>query len=264
MDNLDPKTGNQDPTNWKASVSDDLKAHPAFEKFKEPGDVFKSYVELEKKVGAKGVIVPGESAKPEEMETFYNALGRPEKAEGYKFDPIENLHPDIQLTPEANANFAKMAHSHGLTVKQAQGLYKDFFGNASVARVKQDEAAGAAKHEAEKALRTEWGAEYDNNLNKAKRLITKFGGADASEAFGEIGNNPKVLKTLASIAAKFSEDGFVKGNEMVDSERQNAQQRLTDIMLNKDHPYWNAGAGHAEAVAEVKRLNQIVHPEVEV
>jgi len=264
-DNLDPGAGNQDPQQgaWKSTVSEELRSHPSLEKFKEPGEVFKSYVELEKLVGAKGVIIPSEKATPEEVQKFHVSLGMPEKPEGYKLSPLEKMHPELKITPETEAGFKTLMHKHGITAKQADGLYKEYFGMLSGSLTKRDEKMNAEKHEAETALRTDWGAEYDTNLNKAKRLVEKFGGANAREAFGEIGNNPHVLKTLANIAKQFSEDGFIKGNAVRSSEVTDAQKAITDIMLNKTHPYWVAGPGHAEAVQEMKRLQTIVHPEVE-
>lgn len=233
-------------------------------KYKTVGEVIKGYGEAQKLIGAKGVILPGEKATPEEIDKFYNTIGRPEKPDGYKLSPLENLHPEIKLSPEDEMGFKALMHKHGLTARQADGLYKEYFGMISGSLTKRDEGMQASKHEAEKALRTDWGADYDKNLNSAKRLIEKFGGANAREAFGDLGNNPQVLKTIANIAKKFSEDGFIKGAEVQNGEVKEAQQRITDIMLNKAHPYWVAGPGHAEAVAEMKRLQSIVHPEVEV
>ena len=250
-------------TDWKSTVEEGLRTHPSLEKFKEPGEVFKSYVELEKLVGAKGVILPGEKATPEEIDKFYNALGRPEKPEGYKLSALEKLHPELKITPESETGFKTLAHKHGLTTKQADGLYKDFYTMSSSVLTKRDEQMSTAKHEAETKLRTDWGADYDKNLSSAKRLIEKFGGANAREAFGELGNNPQVLKTIANIAKQFSEDGFIKGNAVRSSEVTDAQKAITDIMLNQKHPYWVAGPGHTEAVEEMKRLQSIVHPEVE-
>lgn len=237
--------------------------NPNIAKYKTIGDLVKGHGEAVKLVGAKGIIVPGEKATPEEWEKYYNSTGRPEKPEGYKLSPLENLHPDLKITPESEAGFKALMHKHGLTTRQADGLYKEYFGMISGSLIKRDETMQASKHEAERTLRTEWGAEYDANLAKTKRLIEKFGGADAREAFGELGNNPKVLKTLAGIAKRFSEDGYIKGIEIPDAEKNNAQKQLNDIYMNKQHPYWNQGVGHAEAVAEVKRLNSIVHPEIE-
>jgi len=233
-------------------------------KYKTIGEAFKGGAEVEKLVGAKGVIIPGEKATPEEWDKFHNTLGRPEKPEGYKLSPIENLHPELKITPEVEGGFKALAHKHGLTGKQADGLYKEYFGMISNSLTKRDEKSMADKHAAETALRTEWGGEYDSNLNKAKRLIEKFGGANARESFGELGNNPQVLRTIANIAKKFSEDGFIKGENITNSEVKEAQIKITDINLNKTHPFWVAGPGHAEAVQEMKRLMTIVHPEVEV
>ena len=229
-------------------------------KYKTVGELAKGYTEAQKLIGAKGVILPGEKATPEEVEKFYNTLGRPEKPDGYKLSPLEKLHPELKITPESEAGFKALVHKHGLTAKQADGLYKEYFGMISQSLTKRDEGMLASKHEAEKALRTDWGANYDKNLAGAKRLIDKFGGEGGREGFGDIGNNPKVLKTLANIAKQFSEDGFIKGNDVKSSEVADAQKQLTAILLNKDHPYWKAGAGHAEAVAEYARLQAIVTP----
>ncbi len=233
-------------------------------KYKTLGEVFKGYSEAQKLIGAKGVIIPNDKDAPEKWDGFYNSLGRPEKPDGYKFSPIENLHPELKITPEVESGFKALAHKHGLTGKQADGLYKEYFGLMSNSLVKRDETSLANKHAAETTLRTEWGGDYDAKLNKTKRLIDKFGGSSGREAFGELGNNPKALKILAAIADKFSEDGFIKGEAVTNSEVKEANQKITDIMLKKDHPYWVAGPGHAEAVAEMKRLQSIVHPEVEV
>lgn len=233
-------------------------------KYKTVGELAKGYTEAQKLIGAKGVILPSEKATPEEVDRFYNTLGRPEKADGYKLSPLENLHPELKMTPETESAFKALVHKHGLTAKQADGLYKEYFGMISGSLTKRDESLNASKHEAEKELRMSWGPEYDKNLNSAKRLIEKFGGANARESFGDLGNNPQVLKTIANIAKKFSEDGFVKGDAVTNSEITDAQRKITDIMLNKAHPYWVAGAGHNEAVQEMKRLQTIVHPEIEV
>ena len=233
-------------------------------KYKTVGEAFKGYDEAQKLIGAKGVIVPGENAKPEEQEKFYNTLGRPEKSDGYKLTPIENLHPNLKMTPESEASFKGLMHKHGLSTKQADGFHKDFFSAMSTALTKKDEESDATKHETEKALRAEWGAEYDNNLGKSKRLIEKYGGANAREAFGELGNNPQVLKTIANIAKKFSEDGFIKGDKVTNVEMGDARKKISEIQLNLEHPFHKKGLGHDEAVEEMKRLHQIAYPEIEV
>ena len=260
MDTTVQNTDTQSPELESMEIPETYKDSPVG-KYKTVGEVFKGYGEAQKLIGAKGVIVPGENATEEEQGKFYNSLGRPEKAEGYKLSPLENLHPEVKITPETEAGFKNLVHKHGLTAKQADGLYKDYFGMMSSSLTKRDEKTNADKHEAEKALRTEWGGEYDNNVNKTKRLIDKFGGNDAREAFGDLGNNPVVLRTLANISKKFSEDGFVKGDKQINVEANEAQKKITEILVNKDHAYWKQGPGHAEALDEMKRLQAIVNPE---
>jgi hypothetical protein len=262
-------TGTQSPDNndipelESIEIPENYKDTPVG-KYRNIGELFKGYGEAQKLIGAKGVIIPGEKDAPEKWDGFYNSLGRPEKPDGYKLSPIENLHPELKITPEVETGFKALAHKHGLTGKQADGLYKEYFGMISGSLVKRDEKMTADKHAAETALRTEWGGDYDTKLNKTKRLIDKFGGSGGREVFGELGNNPKALKILAAIADKFSEDGFIKGEQVTNSETKEAQIKINNIMMDSKHPYWVAGPGHAEAVTEMKRLQSIVHPEVEV
>jgi len=255
-----PETGNEFES---MAIPENFKDTPVG-KYKTVGELAKGYTEAQKLIGAKGVIIPSEKADPKEIEKFYNSIGRPEKPEGYKLSPIENLHPSIQITPEAEAGFKALVHKHGLTAKQADGLYKEYFGMMSGQMAKNDEQTAAAKHEAEKALRSEWGAEFDQNLAKVKKIAIKYGGKDMTDYLNEgPGNDPRLAKFLGTIAKKFSEDGYVKGEAVTTSEKTDAERKITDIMLNKTHPYWVQGPGHAEAVAEMKRLQTIVHPEVE-
>ena len=229
-------------------------------KYKTVGEVIKGYNEAQKLIGAKGVIVPGDNAKPEDIDKFYNTLGRPEKADGYKLDQIDNVHEKIRGNTDIEKNFRAMAHKLGLTQKQASAMYKDYVGGVSQGLTKKDEESLAARQKAEADLRQEWGGEYDNNMNRVKSVIDKYGGEGARDGFGELGNNPVVLKTLSKIAKYFGEDSFVKGDNLVPAGVSDAQKKLKDIMDDKAHPYWVSGKGHDEAVIEVRRLQEIITP----
>jgi len=226
-------------------------------KYKTVGEAMKGYNEVSKLVGAKGVIVPSDKSTPEEWDKFYNSLGRPEKPEEYKFSPIEGLHPELKMSPESDAEFKAIFHKRGLNAKQADGLYKDYLNLVSQLLIKRDEQTLAQKQEAEKKLRSEWLGDFNGNLAKVQGLIAKHGGT--AEDFGDLGNRPGVLRVLANIAKKFSEDTFVRGSE-TPSEAVDAKKKLNDILLNKEHPYWKQGVGHDDAVREVMRLQEICTP----
>jgi len=227
-------------------------------KYKTVGELTKGYGEAQKLIGAKGVIVPGEKATPEEYDKFYNSLGRPAKPDGYKLNPIDGLHQGLGVTPESEQAFKNFAYKHGLTQKQAEGIKAEYYSMGSQVLSKQDEAEATAKHEAETKLRSEWGADYSNNLAKSVSLVDKYGGEGAREAFGDLGNNPAVLKTLANIAKHFSEDTFVKGNSA--QPNSDTALKLKNIMLDKKHPYWVDGPGHDEAVQEVLKMQESITP----
>jgi hypothetical protein len=227
-------------------------------KYKTIGEVVKGYGEAQKLIGAKGVIVPSEKATPEEVEKFYNSLGRPEKPDGYKLSPMSGLHPEVDMSPETEAGFKAFMHKHGIPQREADGIRKDYYTMMSQSLVKRDQEMLTKKHSAETALRQEWGAEYGTRLSQASQLVEKFGGEGAREAFGDLGNNPIVLKTLGNLAKHFNEDTFVKGNPVV-AGGENAL-KLKNIMLDKKHPYWVEGVGHDEAVAEVMRLQESLTP----
>ena len=58
------------PTTWTDSLQDEgLRLHPSLTKFEDVPALAKSYVELESKIGSKGVLLPGENATPTEVRT---------------------------------------------------------------------------------------------------------------------------------------------------------------------------------------------------
>jgi len=231
-------------------------------KYKNLGEAFRGGGEADKLIGAKGVIVPGDNAKPEDVEKFYNTLGRPAKADGYKFDPIDNPHEKIRGNPDLDKNFKAMAYKHGLTQKQASAMYKDYIGGLSKGLTKSDEMEKADTDKARAELTQEWGAEYDTKINKVKSIVEKYGGPDALKHFNEkgYGRDPIVLKTWANISKNFAEDSFVRGDNVVPSDVADAQKKIKDIMDDKAHPFWVSGKGHDEAVVEVSRLQEIITP----
>ena len=172
-------------------------------KFKTADDLAKSYIELETKVGAKGILVPGPDATPEEKEKHLNDLGRPPTPDGYKLDPVEGMHESIKVTDETSAHFNGAMHKIGLTNEQANAVNAMQMNFVNDAIKTQDAAELKASQDAETALRAEWKEHYDVNKASVVRLITKAGGQEALDAMGGvdgIGNNPVVLKAFGVIA----------------------------------------------------------------
>ncbi len=212
------------------SIPEEVRKDPNIAKYKSLEELAKGHLETVKLVGRKGVIVPTENATPEEKAAFFNSIGRPEKADGYKLTPVENLHKSVQITPESSKAYFDVAHRLGLTQAQADGLNKWYLESVSGGLAKQDQATEAMANEAATKLRQEWGPDFGVNLARANKLIQKFGGKDGTAAFGDLGNNPAVLKVLASIGKKMSEDTIrLGGVPDLEQTPETAKQQIVEI-----------------------------------
>ena len=237
----------------------EAKADPVITKYKSPEEFYKGVKNMAELVGRKGVIVPQPGASADEMERFYTDLGRPEKPEGYKLSEIKDLHPAIKITPESQQLFFQAAHKAGLTSAQADHLNGWFLGTMTQAMKQQEVAVGEQRKAHETALRQKWGQGFEQNLGLAKRVVTRFGGPQALEAFGELGDNPTVLEFLASVGKRLSEDSMsALGISALETSAGDAKQKIAEILNNKAHAYWNEkDVQHKKAVAEMTELYKI-------
>lgn len=246
------------------TIPEELRNDPNIKKYKDISELAKGHLETVKLIGRKGVLIPGENATDEEKAKFLEAIGRPKTADEYKFTPIEKLHPEVQVTPESEKAFRDEAHKLGFTNAQVDGLNSWYLNNISNALIKRDEAMVKQKEEAAKKLNTEWGADYDNNLNLAQRLINKFGGKEAMEAFkkaGDLGNNPAIARLLVNVAKKMTEDTVMKGefNELLGT-AQEAQRKIES--MNKEIMTTDpSDSKYSKLLEERMKLYQIAYPE---
>ena len=63
---------------WTGALDEAARRLVATKGWKGPEDVVSSYGHLEKLIGQKGVIRPGDNAPPEAWDSYYRALGRPD------------------------------------------------------------------------------------------------------------------------------------------------------------------------------------------
>lgn len=179
-------------------------------RFKTSKDVAKSYLELEKRLGAS-VVIPGKDATQTERDEFAKRLGRPESPDGYELDPL--FLPDgVSRQDGGEDAFKAMAFELGLSKDQGKRLYKyaaskAFEGVAALRKEMEKKKMAAAE-----VLRKEWGNEYTSNLAKVQKVSKLFGGDDWVEYLNEgAGNDPRLIKVLVKIANQFSEDTLESG-----------------------------------------------------
>jgi len=278
-----PTTGNEGNNNqnppqgdsgrdWIDVFPDEAANDPSLRDFKSPDDFYKSYKSQQDMIGRKGILVPPDNAKQEDVDKFHNQLGRPEKAEGYKLSPVENLHKSISITPESIGGYQRLAHKHGLSQKQADGLNKDYIEALSNAAVENDRLEKEFMQSTENSLRKEWGANYEATKSRVAKAVLKAGGEDALTRMGGvdgIGNDPIILGMLGRLVSKMGEDSINSiviengggdnsgGNETPDQ----AKAKLESMKNDPSHPVNDEKSpNRAAGIKERMRLYERAYP----
>ena len=243
-------------TDWKASLSDEIRADKSLENIKDIESLAKSYVHAQKLVGADKIPVPNKYATDDDWNAVYSKLGRPETSEGYKFDIGE----DKTIEQDALKTFAEHSHKLGLLPTQAQGMVKFYQDMMSQQRSNADALSEAARNDASTKLKQEWGQAFPQKVESAKALVqTYFPQGIMSlnlEDGTKIGDHPEVIKAFATIASKMGEDNIVQASSPSYMTPKEIDKEIGNLTLpgsayfDKNHP------NHAAVVQEVLDLRQ--------
>ncbi len=245
-DNTTAATVTSEPTvttSWTDDLPDDLKSNPSVTKFKDKASAVKGYIELEKSLGGR-VKVPGEGATPEELNAFYNKLGRPETKDGYEFDMtaegkdinVFELIPDFKAQVE---QFADLAHQLGLPKATAQKLVA----SQTEALEAKLTALAEQKAKADEMLAKTWGdnkeANTANAMKAAEMLAKQY--PEEMKAFqnSDAARNPLSMIMLAEINKLYTENPSMIP-EGANTPEINPRAELDKIKAaGRDHPVWN-------------------------
>lgn len=193
-----------DAPDWVGTFSDDLKKNVS--RYKTPEEMAKAYVNLQSKLG-NSTQIPGNDASDEDWATFYKRIGRPDSPDGYELANVErdaNLPQDQQ---GAEQQFARAAHSNGLTKEQARRMWKYMLDSSAGMLNAINTSRKEGLQKAETDLRAELGTEYGSGLQLMKRVVGRFADEQARAALDEgLGNDPRLIRMLINIGKVMSED----------------------------------------------------------
>jgi len=250
---------------WQSQhLPEDLRDNETFSKFKDVGALGNSYLELQKMVGSR-VKVPTEDASEEDINSFYNQLGRPEAPDKYEI----NL-PETEYRQEKIDEFLQRAHASGLTNKQAQDALDFYHSLETDTQVNAEAAMQQARLDAETVLKKEWGpTEYAKNLAVSRRAFNRFADDDLKQFVNESGvtNNVAMIKFLHRIGSAFSEpalEGSGKTTGSIDPD--SAKLEIAAMMKDKKHKYNealfdNMHPKHMEAISYRDHLYDMIYTE---
>jgi len=258
-----PAAGTPSPVDWTSTFDDSTRGVIQTKGWKSPADVVGSYANLEKLLGAdkagRAIVPPKDDATPEEFSAFYNKLGRPETAEGYKL-PV----------PEGDTGeFAKTAanwfHEAGVNSKQAEALAGKWNEHMSSVNQQNEETLAQNAEIDIQDLKKAWGKDFEGNSELAKRAMRESGltaedGMSIERALGV----KKAAEVFAKLGKQYAE-APMKGGDSDGAGKFGFTQAdaLTKISALKGDPGWASKyiTGDVNARQEFDRLHKIAYPD---
>lgn len=216
-------------------------------RFADPGKMIDAFRETER---AFRTAIPGENDPQERWDAFYKRMGRPDEPAGYEIKAPDGF----EAAPEFTDGFRKVLWDNGIPPKAAGALVEWY--NAQVISGLDQEAATVRSQQA--ALKKEWGAEYNANIETARRGMTLLDLDNAAvDAMARGFGVDKTMNLLLRIGTMTSEDmlrgGGGKGTRMtIDPASAQAQ---VDRFMKDSEKVAKLRRGDPTTKAEWDRLN---------
>lgn len=261
----DPAPAPSGAADWKTGIPEDLRGDPALADIHDVPALAKSYIHAQHLVGGDRVAIPKEDAPREVWDQFFTKLGRPEKPEGYEVEIDDALITQDDDGVNLSTEFKGWAHEAGLSRTQAAFLAKKFqdFAKGQVDALNSNLVA--SYEGAEKTLKKEFGAAYDDHIALAVKATQAFGGDKLMKTLEEtgFGNNPEYIRAMVKVGKAMSEDtlGPAMQRQGFGARTPNeAQRRIHEIYNDPD--YMNPlAAKHKDLVKEIETLYPQAYPE---
>jgi len=107
-------TGEGDPRLRGLKVPEKYINEPWAKEVKSVDDLWEKMHGAQKLIGKDKVVIPGDNATKEELNTFYKRMGRPDNPEGYEFQSIEAL-KEVERNVELDHNMKKIFYDEGIS-----------------------------------------------------------------------------------------------------------------------------------------------------
>ena len=252
---LGSQVSDNQSTDWRSSLSDELKNDSTLANIKDVESAAKTLIHQQKMLGSR-IPMP---KSDEERSELYSKLGRPNQASEYKVEVPQSHESYFQ---EDNLNeFKNVAHNIGLNQSQVDALINYQLKTIDTDASKQDSRLAVGKQDTENSLKQEWGYDYDKQVRNAKRALEVYGDPELQQLMqGEAGNNPAVVKFFARIGKDITED-MAKNtqNNTLATSPLDAKAEIDGIYANSNHPYHKPyDKGHKEAVEHMRQLHEKV------
>ena len=240
---------------WKETLPEDIRETSYVKEAPDLTTAIKSGINFQKMMGSR-FKVP-EDGDTKGWDEVYNKLGRPESVDKYNIkrpDTVEG----IEYSDDREKSFKEISHKLGLNNSQVQALVDWNQGQSLGQLGKFNEAAKDAISQ----LKLDWGTAFDERIEVTERIMGEFGDDGAEAA---VKDNPALIKMVYEMGKNLLEGKA--GGDGKTTYGMAPKEALNEINKKMRDPqfmevYTKANAyGHAEAVEEIKKLNEMAYPE---
>jgi hypothetical protein len=199
------------------------------------------------------VQLPGDD-DADALSAFYKTLGRPEDVAGYELP--EKDAEGVELSVEFTDHLRKQAHEAGLSKKQFKQVLKGITDLESAAAKNR----GTKQAEGVAELKLAWGQAFEEKAAMAE-LIRKQYFPFAPEGLNAGVDSIKAFAALGAQMAGESQGNLTVGQQKGAMTPNDAMMKISEIMGNKEHPYWKRrDPAHSAARARMTELNKFAYP----
>jgi len=193
---------------WVEQLPKKLTADPdsaaRLSKFKNLDEFVQAYLDVSAQAGDSALPVPGKDSAPEEVQAFYERLGKPKEAQGYSF-------------AKNNPDFARAAFAANLSAGQAEALLQTSLAQLDDARKGMQAALAQDFQATEALLQKEYGESYGEAIALMQRGLGNNPKTGALSPVGKalydagLAGKPEIVRAFIELGRATSEDSSVNG-----------------------------------------------------
>ena len=262
-------------TDWVEQLPEPIREWDEVKNADSPDKFWDQVVNMRSRLG-RSITIPGEDASEDARKEFLDKLksnvpdlmprpklededsyketlrllGYPEKEDEYTPPELE-VPEGAELSEDKLNYFKKLAFEAGLTNKQFKTIIEKFVSDEIANAIAQQEQFDSAIQ----SLKQEWGAKFDENAQIAEVIrkqyfpfVPEIMSADTIKAFVNIAK--EIGGESTSLAGVQQKSGMLTPEE--------AAFQLSEILNNKEHPYWNPrDPAHKAARKRVSQLTRM-------
>jgi len=219
-------------TSWRDGIVDaKLKEHAS--RFNSLDDLVKGNVDQRVQL-SKTISLPGKNADDAELAEYHKAIGVPADESEYWWPEVPDGVELPQESVDDRKEWSAFFKEHHYTAAQARAAVDRVVTQdlANLANIKEADEQHARASEA--ALRTEWGNEYEANIEYQNRALTAYFGEDLADArhledsTGRyVLDNPLLIKAFARLGREMGDGGL--GPALNNTERETIDDQILDV-----------------------------------